>query len=323
MGVRVRTSRGAHRPAACPSAELLSAARASAPVEAVAVNPATGQQLFNRAVRLTIANADGSTALQTTGLRVQFKVKKSSRFEPNTAEIQVFNLNRDHRAALKDRGAAVVLEAGYTNTLAQIFSGNARTIDSIFQKPDWVSRIQCGDGEQAFQFSRISKGYGPGTSLATMVKDAAGQIGSMTADTVKTLAGMVGQSFAGGAVMQGKASTELTKLLAGRGYEWSIQDGKVQILPNGAATSETAVVVSPSTGLIGSPEHGTPEPTVERDRSHVLKFRSLLQASFKPGALCSIQSAFVTGLYRCWTVEHRGDTHSGEWISEVEATPTS
>jgi hypothetical protein len=289
----------------------------------VPVTLATGQ-VPQRSVRLTVANLDGTTALQSSGLRVRFKVKKTLRFEPSTAEIEIYNLNRAHRSQLKTRGAAVILEAGYTpGVVAQIFSGNARTIDHKSVRPDWLSKIQCGDGEQAYQFAHLAKGYAGGTDLGTIVKDLVGQLGAATSDTISSIAKMVGINFPNGHAVSGKVSRSLTEVLAGHGFEWSIQDGKVQVLPNGKATTETAALISPTTGLIGSPQHGTPNWQFIRDQSHRVLFKCMLAPTIKPGGLISLQSAEITGLFRCFTVEHSGDTHGDEWVSEVEATPTS
>ncbi len=282
-----------------------------------------GEILFERAVRVTVGNSDGATALQATGLRVRFHVKRTLRFEPSTAEIEIFNVSRAHRERMKARWAPVIVEAGYGTALGRVFSGQARTIDHVRDQTDWITKIQCGDGEAAFRYAMVTDSWGPGTSTLQVAKALAASLGSLTAESEASLQGALTDEFARGYAARGSAARELDRLLSARGLEWSVQDGKVQVLPLGKPTQRRAVLLTPKTGLVGSPEHGTPSPQFATDHSHTLRMRSLLQPTLVPGGLVQLQSQAATGLFRVLSVEHSGDTQGGDWYSSVEANPTS
>lgn len=115
-----------------------------------------------------------------------------------------------------------------------------------------------------------------------------------------------------GLVLNGKSSAKLTALLSAANLEWSIQDGQLQVVERGKALKLDPVVLSPSTGLIGSPDRG------EKGRVEVV---SLLQPTIIPGRRIRIQSQYVNGDYRAEVVEHDGDTRGQAFETRVEASP--
>ena len=277
--------------------------------------------LYQRRVELTFN--DGATAKKVSDLRVSFKVTKSLRKEPNTAEIQVYNLAPSTRSQMKSRYMPIILAAGYQTTMAQIFSGQARVIDHEEKGADWVTKIQCGDGEQAFRYARMTESHAKGAKVSDIVSRLVNTLGGL-AHGSGNIVSLITDQFAQGYSAHGSSADQLDKILRLRGYEWSLQDGQVQILSLGKATKQTAVVLSPTTGMIGSPEHGTPEPTAKRDRSHILKVKSLLQPTLVPGGICQVQAnGLPTAQYRIEKVTHDGDTFGGNWQSELEVVPLS
>lgn len=267
--------------------------------------------LFNRAVRIVA----GSLLIE--GLRVQFKIKKTSRKEPNTAEVTIFNLSEQSRAGLK-RGAKLIVEAGYSTSISQLFSGDARLVDHAHEGPSWLTKIQCGDGERAYRYAVVNESFIPGTSVADVFARVADSTGLDVADAVRTVRATIKEQFTQGYTAFGRGSLEIDRLLKGRGIEWSIQDGRLQVLLDDTATRDSAVLLSPDTGLVGSPEHGSPET---KKKPQVLKVKSLLQPSLRPGRRVRVESEAITGDFRVLTVTHQGDTHGGDFYSECECVP--
>jgi hypothetical protein len=280
--------------------------------------------------------------LRVSGLRTAFKVKKTASKDPNCLELSVTNLSDATRAAMRKTGARVILEAGYTETLGTIFTGDARTIDHVRQGADWVTKITGGDGEVAYQNSRVSESFAPGTTVADVLRFYAKKMGinvGNALDKASSLRTPLSQFQSGFATM-GKTSAELDKLLRSLGLTWSIQDGALQVLAhNEVLDRNQAVVLSPRTGMIGSPEHGhaiaargaplDPEQAAEEQSlgqqqpKKVLKVKSLLQPVLKPGVRVQIQSEGTHGFFRANAVEHTGDTGGGDWYSEVELAALS
>lgn len=302
-------------------------------------------KLLQRKCRLILADplvvggkdTVSTQGIEVTDLRVSFKIRKSLKKEPNTCEISVWNLNESTRAAVQKKNLIVVLEAGYEGALAQLFSGNARYVDQVGEGPDWCTRIQCGDGERAYQYRRVNLSFAKGTRVADVVSRVADALG-VPQTGLEKLKSAVTDQFVKGYTASGKVSDELDHLLKSRGFEWSIQDGQLQILPTGQATPDTAVLLTPKTGLIGSPEHGNPErkiPAGQIDPSaagfnitatkvtgpSVLKVKSLIQPGFKPGRKVEVRAETVKGVFRIQTVEHEGDSFGGAWYSLLECLP--
>lgn len=258
------------------------------------------------------------TALRIEGLRVTFKLSKDLQPTPNTAEMTIYNLSETSRSHLQGKGQRVVLLAGYEGDESQIFSGDVRRVVTMRQGPDIVTKIDAGDGERAIAFARVSESYAPGTPIKDVVIGTIKKIASDPAGAIQKAAQVVGE-FASGYAQFGKASTELTRLLAPQGLSWSIQDGRIEILGDGEAVAESAPLLSPSTGLVGSPSVGTPE---KKGGPSVMKCRSLLLPRLRPGQRVALESESLRGVFRSIKVTHAGDTAGNDWYTDIEATPS-
>lgn len=278
----------------------------------------TDSVLFDR--RCVIAVDD----FQIEGVRVQFRVKKTLKKEPNTAEINVFNLAGTSRSRMQSRHAKVILQAGYVSDTQVIFAGDSRTIDQIHAAPEWITKIQCGDGEKAYQFDTIVIAFAAGTKRLDAIKKVASNMALGRGNLIPKVEEFLAKNsdkttFTKGFQCVGTASVALTQLLAPLGLGWSVQNGEIQALgTENDKLAVAAVLLSPETGLIGSPEHGTPD---KKGKPSVLKARCFLRPQIRPGSTVQIQSAGTNGLYRVEQVEHIGDTAGPEWYTQIEAKP--
>jgi hypothetical protein len=271
--------------------------------------------LFDRRATVVV---DG---VRVEGLRIAFRVSKSLGKEPNTMDLTVTNLSASTRASIARTLAPVVLSAGYADSEAVIFRGDARTVIHTHEGVDWNTRVQCGDGERAYAFARMSESFAPGTSIVDVVRKCAAALGLNVGNLPDMLArgsfrGDLTQ-YAHGYTSHGRASAELDKVLRSAGFEWSIQDGALQVLKGTAPVQGDAVLLSPDSGMIGSPDHGTP---AVKGGKPPIKVRSLLQPTIRCGGVVEVRSAGVQGQYRVAKVEHTGDTHGAEWYTTIEAT---
>ena len=295
-------------------------------------------ELFNRDFQLTVGQIPLPVQLAdplqsdtpATILKVSFSVERNSNKDPNRAEVTIYNLNSVNRETLK-QGAELlerfsenkvpydwplVIEAGYVGSREVLFSGNITFASSRKETVDFVTDIECGDGERQFRSNRINQSFGPGTPVAAVISAAAAKLGVGPGNLSQKIAPGVfrkGYSvFKTGVTVSGKASKVIDKYLSSAGFTWSIQDGQLQILAPEETTFEQVVVLTPQTGLIGTPEKG------EKGRISVT---SLLQGAIKPGRRIALQSENVSGFFKVETVKHYGDTWSNEWYTEAEMLP--
>lgn len=278
--------------------------------------------LFGRVAKVNLPDS----GLAFEGLRFVFKVTKTLKKEPNTLDLKIYNLSEHTRSSLQGTRPKVILTGGYASNAAILFSGDARSIDHVRDNADWVTHIQCGDGERAYQFARISESFGPGTQIADVIRKCAKQLGLNVGNLEDALAagGFRGNltQFTHGYTAHGKASTELDSLLKSVGLTWSVQEGTLQLLKGAATAKGSAVLLTagdgkgqPGTGLIGSPDHGNPD---KKGGPPVLKAKSLLQPSIRCGGRVEIRAEGVKGQFRVEKIEHTGDTHSTEWYTSFE-----
>lgn len=269
-------------------------------------------RLFGRVCSVIV---DG---VKVDGLRCVFRVSKSLTKDPNTLDLKIYNLSERTRAGMKSKGAPVIVSAGYAENAGVIFSGDTRTIDHGRDGADWVTHVQCGDGERAYQFARFTESFAPGTAVTDVIMAAAKKTGLNLGNLVATMnTGDRGLShFKHGYAAHGRACAELDKLLASVGLTWSIQDGAIQVLKGGAPAQGFATLLSPETGMIGSPDHGTPD---KKGKPSVLKVKTLLQPQIRCGGRVEVRSSGVKGQFRVEKVEHTGDTDGGDWYTSIEA----
>jgi hypothetical protein len=135
-----------------------------------------------------------------------------------------------------------------------------------------------------------------------------------------------GRVFTSGFVAHGNASSVLTTLLKQQGLGWSVQDGRIEVLGAGEYIANAAVLLTPDTGLVGTPELGSPD--VKTGKS-ITKVRALLQPLIRPGQRFVVRlrqpADFVRisadQTYVALKVTHHGDTHGGDFYTDIEATP--
>ena len=267
--------------------------------------------LFGRTLRLTV------DTLVVEHLDVEFTVAKSLQPEPNKAEIRIYNLNRSHREQLEQKDSVPVeLFVGYEESEVaegMIYKGSLRRPFSVLEAPDWVTTIRTGDSEKQVRSSRVNKSFSPGATFQALLDGAAEAMGvglgnAKEAFSKGDFAGGAKTLFGGG-VLQGLAHKEMQRLLRSANLEYSIQDGELQVMEIGKALQGTAQVLSPSTGLVGSPQFGT---------KGELKARCLLIPDVYPGRKVRVKSDRVDGFFRVEKAEYRGATRGDEWFVDIE-----
>src|SRR5258706_12959850 len=97
-------------------------------------------------------------------------------------------------------------------------------------------------------------------------------------------------------------------------YTWSIQYQSLQVLLPGGSVGGEIPVFSPSTGLIGSPEMGSPE---KKGKPALVKFKALVRAT-KPGARVKLESERYDGVVLVKKANFDGDTRGGDWYVTIE-----
>ncbi len=281
-------------------------------------------RLFRRTGAVTVGTARfGAPIKQVTRqqptIDFAFVVERSLDREPNTAEIQIYNLSDTSRKLIEQtEDQRVELEAGYLQPdgVRVIFDGDLSKAKSFREGPDIITEISAADGERQYRTARINRSFGDNTSLSSVI-EACGRainVGVGNLAELATQSGFegLGNIFSEGVVVSGPAREELSGLIESAGLEWSIQNNTLQILPRGSALAGTAVVLSPKTGLIESPSV---------DSEGVATARMLMIPDVFPGRRVRLESDFVLGEYRVTKAKYSGATRGNEWFIDIEGKP--
>lgn len=260
---------------------------------------------------ITVGGGDDST---TPSLRIVASIKKDLQKDPNKSELTIYNLSPKSRGALQTKGVKVTVEAGYAATgVSRIFIGDARTVDHVRDGADWLTKIKFGDGERSARFARLARSWSPGTGAGDVMRDLANATGLQIGNIPDVVANVT-TSFDQGYAVKGPVMRSLERLAKSLGYTLSVQDQTLQILLPGQTLDAEIPEISPTSGLIGSPEMGTPEKTGGKA---LMKFKSLLVPT-RPGAKVHLKSARYNSDVRVKKCSFELDTHGDSWHTEIE-----
>lgn len=252
------------------------------------------------------------------GLRVAFSVEKTDGREANKATITIANLLPTTRARMDKPGLSVVLEAGYTDIYGVIFAGTAYRTTHKQQGSDHLTIIEAADGGKELSSSFGSWSYRPGITVEAVVADVVRGLGLplSTGSRIKPSPRTFdrGWSFAGSAAAALDAVTKATGLI------WSIQDGQVQVLDQVAGDGTTAVLLSATTGMVGSPERIEAKDG-DSTTQGLVSVSALIQPQLRPGRIVDVRSAVAPSLSGRYVVKKQkinGDSHGAEWTTALE-----
>ena len=270
-----------------------------------------GDPLFDRDYRLVVSYFGLAIEVRPP-MQVTFNVTKTIKPEPNKAEIAIYNLSADHRAGVEQQaGAEVELYGGYKKSSSIIYKGQLRSGFSERSGPDWITKLSSGDGEAAIATGRVAKSFATGVTTDTVFKAIAVQIGvspgnlNQATILIRSRFGGKGNRFPKGAVCYGNAARELTRLCEALNLEWSVQNGKLQILEKGKVLQGTAVHLSASTGLVD------PAPTI--DNKGIVSCTALMQGDLFPGRQVMIEGERLKARIRVEETVHAGDYRGQSW----------
>lgn len=253
-------------------------------------------------------------ASPTTAAGAAARKKQRSPTKSKTPAVQV-RLEAGYRPTQLSSDTVAALDAiAATDSLPLLFGGDVREISSSREGATWVTTLTAGDGDAA-RTERVNKAFGPGTPLRFAIEQVASELGlglgQLPAELAKFEMWDGGRQFASGVVLSGNGFTQLTRLLKNAGYTWTVQDGEIVVVKRGSSFG-TAVLLSPDTGLVGSP--------VPANDGRI-SAQSLLQPDLVPGRQVEFDSQHVKGHYLVETAAYVGETAGQDWYVQIEAVP--
>lgn len=300
--------------------------------------------LFDKVAELVVGQPGGKGVV-IKDLRFSFNIEKTSTSTPNNSNIRIYNLNPDTRALVETPNNVLTLLAGYKQDIGSItiFSGIVTRSLTFREGPDWVTELELSDGLLAWRDSKFSASFAPGSSGIAVLTSVANNFFL----PIRPLPVIKDKSYPSGKEFCMRVRDAMDQVCNFLGLEWSIQNQEVQILNKGKAVKQRAIVLSPDSGLIGSPEPeaktmsekkaGKEGVTADTSGVRVKKTevgktgkvrktleiqgytaRSLLQPTIQPGGYVQVKSNAIDGeFFRVEAVRHTGDTHAPSWETEM------
>lgn len=289
---------------------------------------------FDRAYSLVVGPSGGTGIEIAETLRLTFDIVKRDDKNPNKSKIQIWNLKPENRSRLEAPNTRCVLKVGYHEEGGPLecFQGDVYFAFSKYEPPNVVTELELGEGAKAIRDSMVSLGYPAGANSTQALRDVAQRMGLAVSmpDDVPTRTWDNGLSF------HGPARTALDKITHGTGLAWSIQNGQLQVLRANGSTNRTVVELAADSGLLNTPERErkgaqetdavvTDEATKRKKRVQSQtqeedgwRVTSLILPTLVPGDRVKLSSRSVVGVFPIKEVRHHGDTHGGDWVTELK-----
>lgn len=282
---------------------------------------------YIRRCNLVVAD-DSGAGLDLSEFRIVFAVKKTDGQTPNTANIRVYNLADDTANRIQNEFTQVFLQGGYEANYGVIFAGNVKRVRKGRENgTDTYLEIQAADGDAGYNFAVVNATIAAGAQQRDQIEQAARVLKGKGVET-GYLAPTQTEALPRGKVMYGMARDYLRQSSETVGASWSIQDGKLQLVPLSGVLPGQAVVLNSKSGLIGQPEQ----------TNDGVKFRCLLNPLIAVGGALQINQRDIAeaqletstesnpantpptladdGFYRVITLELAGDTRGNDWFCE-------
>lgn len=123
------------------------------------------QQFWNRYIELNIADI----VITNDDLDIEFNEKNSTGDEAGSANIRVYNLADTTRQKLQ-RGAIVIIKAGYQEDFGTIFSGTIKEVEDVPDGADIATDIFCNDETTNALSTKPKTRYPKGATYESIVQ---------------------------------------------------------------------------------------------------------------------------------------------------------
>lgn len=260
-------------------------------------------RLYKRNVQVVIGS--GENALSIDSLYIEFEIKKALSGKPSEGFTNIYNLNDNSEAQIKETHERIQVLGGYDGRRDLLYDGDIRKIDKVKQRLNRITTIALGGKVFKLTNAISNKSYQGAVSVKQIVQDAIPSFG-MDAIGLDKIPDSNLNDFA----FSGRTSDLLDKILNPLGVQWFENDGFIDISLRGEST-ETAFVLKPGTGLVGSPSL----------TDNGVSYKALLNGRIKINGKVKIESRLVSGVYKNTQLVYRGDNRDGEFLVECLGVP--
>lgn len=284
----------------------------------------SNEYYFDRTGYIVIVPKSGNNAQAITirNLRFTFNVKRtlsSNTNNPDISTVNIYNLSNETKGKINETDQFIQIYAGYNEAEGAklIYTGDIISINHSRESVNTVSSIEAQDGGKAIREQRTSVSYGANTNVKQIIKDAISSFGLPIKIPVDKL-NIPNIKISNSEAFTGNTKTILDKYVAKAGYQWTVINNEVSLIPIEETDNSRAVVLRHDTGLIDIPKKTNLK--VDGKERNGWEIKSLLQPSLQIGGPVIINSAVVNSNapFKILELYHTGDTHGNVWTSAAK-----
>lgn len=284
---------------------------------------------------ITTEDSEHSTAVDVSLLRCVFKVESAIETQVAVCTLEVYNMNAATEGDIIREGFQISIEGGYDEgQYGEIFTGNiVQVIRNRENGMDYKLEILALRGSSMLDLNytkcSIAAGSKPRDVIDALTRNARQPItiGEITPNLSE-------QALPRGKVIFGTPSMYLRDLAIGNNaYYWAGEDGNLVVKKiSDEIPADQVLVLSPTTGLVGTPQYGDDGIHIKMLLDCRVKLLSLIKIDNEliRKSLLSLnmngtgnnqlaqQSQFdMDGEYQVFKLIHQGDTYGDTWTTEV------
>lgn len=278
--------------------------------------------------KCSLVVGSGKELIDLSTLRIKFKVTQWDIQTPNYTRIRVYNLKEETANKIQKEFTQVSLQAGYENgNYGLIFIGTVKQVKKGRENPvDTYLDILAADADTNYNFGVINTSLAAGSTVTDHVTAIAKAMGL----PIGYIGDLPQTKLPRGKVLYGMGRDLLRRTVQSSGASYSIQDGKLQVIPLTGYLPGEAVVLTERTGMIGMPEQTEDgitvtallNPQIKCGTRIQLDNASIQRAAKDPSIQGDLAFAFLPsisadGFYRVLVNGYEGDTRGNDWYSNL------
>jgi len=287
-------------------------------------------KLFRRFVSLSIVYNNKQIIIndeennRDDDLKISFEVVKSNFSTPNSAVIEVYNLNKQTRDALSASNMYISLSAGYEDNYTLMFKGDSTNIFHKLDGLNWISTFVCSENFLNIKNSYSNKAFKKDAKIKEVLKDLAKDLDiEFDSTNIKDIALKAKE------LVSGKSYEKILELCNTYDLQAHIQNNKLKINTN-KLNKKTAINISSKNGLLK--EKGVVKTELG------VNLRVMLISSLIPGDTIYLDASYINeikqstllfakqditleslnGYYNIAKVTFKGDNYDGEYTTSLE-----
>lgn len=261
-------------------------------------------QQFGRNYQLIIGNDKESVVIER--LTMSFDIQKTISSEPNPAVFTLTNLSQSTRNLITDKKYnRLMFNAGYQDDLRTLYIGYIDEVENKKEGTDIITMMTCTDGSKDYREARVAVTVAKGATDQEIVKQVAGAMPNTQKGTEQYTKE---RKLPRGKTLVGNARDVLTQVAKNQDADWSIQDGRLVMLPKKhALANDEGFLISEDTGMIGSPQKTTDG----------VEYRCYLNNVLRVGQLFRGESVIkeLSGDFKLTKLQMKGSNRGSDFMS--------